>query len=42
MLNLLGKRRVRASVRFAQCPRHNSDRKELAQSLREEILALKK
>jgi len=42
MLNLLGKRQVRASVRFAQCPPHKSDRKKLAQSLREEILALKK
>jgi 1-acyl-sn-glycerol-3-phosphate acyltransferase len=41
MLNLLGKRRVRATVRFAQSPARNGDRKELAQRLRTEILALK-
>ena len=41
MLNLLSKRRVRATVRFGQFPQRNGDRKELAQQLREEILALK-
>jgi 1-acyl-sn-glycerol-3-phosphate acyltransferase len=41
MLNLLGKRRVRATVCFGQCPARNGDRKELAQRLREEILNLK-
>lgn len=41
MLNLLSKRRVRATVRFGQFPQRNGDRKELAQRLREEILALK-
>ncbi|HUA38258.1 MAG TPA: lysophospholipid acyltransferase family protein [Candidatus Sulfopaludibacter sp.] len=41
MLNLLSKRHVRAMVRFGQCPERSSDRKELAQQLRAEILALK-
>ena len=41
MLNLLGKRRVRAAVRFGQCSMRNVDRKELAERLREEILSLK-
>lgn len=41
MLNLSSKRRVRASVRFGQFPERNGDRKELAQQLRAEILALK-
>lgn len=41
MLNLLSKRRVRATVHFAQCPVRNGDRKELAQRLRAEILGLK-
>jgi 1-acyl-sn-glycerol-3-phosphate acyltransferase len=41
MLNLLGKRRVRATVRFGPFPGRSSDRKELAQRLRAEILALK-
>ena len=41
MLNLLSKRRVRATVRFGEFSRRNSDRKELAQQLRAEILALK-
>lgn len=41
MLNLLGKRRVQATVRFGQYSRRNGDRKQLAQWLREEILALK-
>jgi len=41
MLNLLSKRRVRATVRFGQFAERNGDRKELAQRLREKILALK-
>jgi 1-acyl-sn-glycerol-3-phosphate acyltransferase len=41
MLNLLGKRRVRASVRFGQGSKRDADRKELALSLREDILSLK-
>ena len=41
MLNLLSKRRVRATVRFGHFAERNGDRKELAQRLREEILALK-
>lgn len=41
MLNLLGKRRVRATVRFGPFSGRGSDRKELAQRLRAEILALK-
>jgi 1-acyl-sn-glycerol-3-phosphate acyltransferase len=41
MLNLLSKRRVRAIVRFGQFSERSSDRKELAQRLRAEILGLK-
>lgn len=41
MLNLLSRRRVRAAVRFGQFSQRGADRKELAQQLREEILALK-
>ena len=41
MLNLLGKRRVHAIVRFGQCSARDGDRKELAQQLRAEILGLK-
>jgi 1-acyl-sn-glycerol-3-phosphate acyltransferase len=41
MLNLLSKRRVRATARFGQGPVRNDDRKELAQQLRDEILGLK-
>lgn len=42
MLNLLSKNHVRANVRFGQFSERNDDRKELAQQLRAEILALKK
>ncbi len=41
MLNLLGKRLVRATVRFGQFSERSGDRKELAQRLRAEILDLK-
>jgi lyso-ornithine lipid O-acyltransferase len=41
MLNLLSKRDVRATVHFRQFPERSSDRKELAQQLRAEILHLK-
>ena len=41
ILNLLGKRTVRAAVRFAEFPRTGSDRKTLARELREKILRLK-
>jgi 1-acyl-sn-glycerol-3-phosphate acyltransferase len=41
MLNLLSKRRVRATVRFGQFSERSGDRKELAQRLRAEILGLK-
>ena len=41
MLNLLGKRRVRATVRFGQFSERSRDRKELAQRLRAGILGLK-
>ena len=41
LLNLLGKRTVRATVRFAPVQRTCADRKELAVQLREEILKLK-
>ena len=41
MLNLMSKRRVRATVRFGQFPERVSDRKELAWRLRTEILDLK-
>ena len=40
MLNLLSKRRLRATVRFGQFSGRNGDRKELARQLRMEILAL--
>jgi 1-acyl-sn-glycerol-3-phosphate acyltransferase len=41
LLNLLGKRAVRANVRFAPFQRTGADRKQLAVQLREEILKLK-
>ena len=41
LLNLLGKRAVRATVRFAPFQRTGADRKQLAVQLREEILKLK-
>jgi 1-acyl-sn-glycerol-3-phosphate acyltransferase len=41
LLNLLGKRTVRANVRFAPVQRTGVDRKQLAVQLREEILKLK-
>ena len=41
LLNLLGKRRVRATVRFGQFQGPHNDRKQLARELREEILKLK-
>jgi 1-acyl-sn-glycerol-3-phosphate acyltransferase len=41
LLNLLGKRAVRATVRFAPVQRTGADRKQLALQLREEILKLK-
>ena len=41
LLNLLGRRAVRAAVRFAEFPRTGADRKTLARELREEILRLK-
>jgi 1-acyl-sn-glycerol-3-phosphate acyltransferase len=41
LLNLLGKRAVRATVRFAPVQRNGADRKQLALQLREEILKLK-
>jgi 1-acyl-sn-glycerol-3-phosphate acyltransferase len=41
LLNLLGKRAVRATVRFAPVQRTGADRKQLARQLREEILRLK-
>jgi 1-acyl-sn-glycerol-3-phosphate acyltransferase len=41
LLNLLSKRSVRASVRFAPVEGHSLDRKELAQQLRAEVLGLK-
>ncbi len=41
MLNLLSKRQVRVTVRFAQFSERRRDRKELAQQLRAEILTLK-
>lgn len=42
LLNLLSKRNVRASVRFAPIKKHSVDRKELAQQLRADILELKR
>jgi 1-acyl-sn-glycerol-3-phosphate acyltransferase len=41
LLNLLGKRAIRATVRFAPVQRTGRDRKQLALQLREEILKLK-
>jgi len=41
LLNLLGKRAVRATVHFAPFQRTGADRKQLALQLREEILKLK-
>ncbi len=41
LLNLLGKRAVRATVRFATVPRTGGDRKQLAGQLRAEVLKLK-
>jgi 1-acyl-sn-glycerol-3-phosphate acyltransferase len=41
-VNLLGKRRVRATMRFAKFQRTTDDRKELAKQLREAVLELKK
>jgi 1-acyl-sn-glycerol-3-phosphate acyltransferase len=41
LLNLLGKRAVRATVRFAPVQRTGADRKQLALQLRDEILKLK-
>ena len=41
LLNLLSKRSVRASVRFAPVQNRSPDRKELAQQLHAEVLALK-
>jgi 1-acyl-sn-glycerol-3-phosphate acyltransferase len=42
LLNLLSKRSVHASVRFAQVQNRSTDRKELALQLRSEVLELKK
>ncbi len=41
LLNLLGKRAVRATIRFAPVQRTGADRKQLARQLRGEILRLK-
>jgi 1-acyl-sn-glycerol-3-phosphate acyltransferase len=41
LLNLLSKRSVRASVRFATVENYSTDRKELAQQLRTKILELR-
>ena len=41
LLNLLGKRTVRATVRFGQIRKRSTDRKELARQLHAEILQLK-
>ena len=41
LLNLMGKRRVRATLRFAKFDRTTGDRKELAQQLRAAVLELK-
>jgi 1-acyl-sn-glycerol-3-phosphate acyltransferase len=41
LLNLLGKRAVRASVRFARIQNHSADRKELARQLHAEVSGLK-
>jgi len=40
LLNLLSKRSVRASVRFAAVEQHSTDRKELAQQLHAAVLGL--
>jgi 1-acyl-sn-glycerol-3-phosphate acyltransferase len=40
-VNLLGKRRIRATLRFAKFQRTTDDRKELAKQLREAVLELK-
>ena len=42
LLNLLSKRSVRASVRFAVVKQHSADRKELALQLHAEVMGLKK
>ena len=42
LLNLMGKRRVRATLRFAKFHRTTGDRKELAQQLRAAVLELSK
>ena len=42
LLNLLSKRRVGASVRFASVGQHSTDRKELAQQLHAAVLELRK
>ena len=41
LINLLSKRRVHASVRFAQLREGSKDRKELAKQLHSEVLRLK-
>jgi 1-acyl-sn-glycerol-3-phosphate acyltransferase len=41
LINLLGKRAVRASVRFTELRRGSTDRKELARQLHSEVLRLK-
>jgi len=41
LLNLMGKRRIRATLRFGKFHRTTDDRKELAQQLREAVLQLK-
>lgn len=41
LLNMLGKRQIRATVRFAPFQKNSTDRKELAVQLREEVLKLK-
>ena len=41
MLNMLGKRKIRATIRFAPVPSPAKDRKQLAVQLREEVLKLK-
>jgi lyso-ornithine lipid O-acyltransferase len=41
LLNLLGKRAIRATVRFAPVQRTGADRKQLAVQLREEVMKLK-
>ena len=41
LLNLMGKRRIRATLRFGKFHRTTGDRKELAQQLRTAVLQLK-